>query len=167
MLMIASRIDRAMPAALSAANEEPYSTTRARSRSYQTRWGMWCTSGCAPVAIEERQTGVSEGNVDTAREYVPCSARKESAGARPSPTAPSNIDGVSPSMTIAMSLVFRKRTEPGVAIGGTPSQPCCEGGHDRSLEEADARDPCERGQHERGQADEDRRAETGAAAPER
>jgi hypothetical protein len=68
MLMIVSRIERAMPAARSAANDEPYSTTRARPRSYQTRCGMRWTSGCAPVAIDETQTGVSEGKVEMARE---------------------------------------------------------------------------------------------------
>ena len=49
---------------------------RCSSRSHQTRCGMWCTSGLPPVAIDERQTGVSDGNVDAARRYVPCSARK-------------------------------------------------------------------------------------------
>ena len=68
MLMMASKIERAIPAARTAPNDEPYSTMRARSRSNQTRCGMWWTSGCAPVAIDERQTGVSEGNVETARE---------------------------------------------------------------------------------------------------
>ncbi len=56
---------------------------------------MWWTSGCAPVAIDERQTGVSDGNVEAARRYSPCSARKRSAGA----SALSNIDGVRPSIT--------------------------------------------------------------------
>ena len=41
---------------------------------------MWWTSGCAPVAIEDRQTGVSDGKVEAARRYSPCSARKRSAG---------------------------------------------------------------------------------------
>ena len=54
---------------------------------------MWCRSGCVPVAIELRQTGVSDGNVDTARRYSPCSARNRSAGV----SAASNTDGVSPS----------------------------------------------------------------------
>src|SRR5712691_1556154 len=104
MLMIVSRRERAIPAARTAPNDEPYSTSRSRSRSYQTRCGMRWTSGCAPVAIDERHTGVSEGNVEIAREYDPCSARNESAGARPSPTAASNTDGVSPSMTMRMSF---------------------------------------------------------------
>src|SRR5436305_15311229 len=71
MLMIASRIERAIPAARRAANDDPYSTVRARSPSYQTRCGMWCTSGCEPVASDDRQTGVSDGYVETARAYRP------------------------------------------------------------------------------------------------
>jgi hypothetical protein len=50
-----------------AAKDEPYSTTRCSFRWYQTRCGIRWTSGCAPVAIEERQTGVSEGNVEKPR----------------------------------------------------------------------------------------------------
>ncbi len=57
---------------------------------------MWWTSGCPPVAIDDRQTGVSDGNVDAARAYVPCSSRYRKAGV----SAASNIDGVRPSMTI-------------------------------------------------------------------
>ena len=67
-MMIVSRIDRLIPAARTAANDDPYSTIRARPRSYQTRCGMWWTSGCAPVAIDERQTGVNDGKVEMARE---------------------------------------------------------------------------------------------------
>jgi hypothetical protein len=66
MLKIVSRIDRRAPAARMAPNDEPYSTTRRSPRLNQTRWGISCTSGWAPVAIEERQTGVSDGNVDVA-----------------------------------------------------------------------------------------------------
>ena len=47
-----------------APNDEPYSTRRCSPRWYQTRCGISWTSGCAPVAIEERQTGVSEGKVE-------------------------------------------------------------------------------------------------------
>ena len=53
MLKIASRIERRVPAARIAANDEPYSTSRRSSRWYQTRWGILCTSGCAPVASED------------------------------------------------------------------------------------------------------------------
>ena len=67
MLKIASRIDWRVPAARIAAKEEPYSTMRRSSRWYQTRCGIRWTSGCEPVAIEDRQTGVSEGNVETPR----------------------------------------------------------------------------------------------------
>ena len=67
MLKIVSSTEREKPAARIAANEEPYSTSRSSLRCSQTRCGMWCTSGPPPVAIEERHTGVSDGNVETAR----------------------------------------------------------------------------------------------------
>ena len=67
MLKIVSRIERRVPAARIAANEEPYSTSRRSSRWYQTRCGIRCTSGWAPVAIDDRQTGVSDGNGLTPR----------------------------------------------------------------------------------------------------
>ena len=66
MLKIVSRIERRVPAARIAPNDEPYSITRRSPRWNHTRCGISCTSGCAPVAIEERQTGVSDGNVDVA-----------------------------------------------------------------------------------------------------
>ena len=67
MLKIVSVSDCDMPAARSAANEEPYSTIRRSPRCHQTRCGIRCTSGPAPVTIDERQTGVSDGNTDVAR----------------------------------------------------------------------------------------------------
>ena len=65
MLKIASskRLARARRRA-TAANDEPYSTIRRSPRWYQTRCGIRWTSGWAPVAIDDRQTGVSEGNVE-------------------------------------------------------------------------------------------------------
>ena len=56
-----------MPGASSAANDEPYSTSRRSLRFHQTRCGIPCTSGWPPVAIDARQTGVSDGKVETAR----------------------------------------------------------------------------------------------------
>ena len=50
-----------MPAARTAPNDDPYSTIRCSPRCHQTRCGISCTSGCDPVAIDERQTGVSDG----------------------------------------------------------------------------------------------------------
>ena len=44
---------------------------------------MWCTSGCAPVAIDERQTGVSDGKVETPRRYVPCCGEERERGRWP------------------------------------------------------------------------------------
>ena len=67
MLKIVSVIDCAIPAARNAANDEPYSTTRRSLRCHQTRCGISCVSGKEPVAIEERHTGVSDGNTDVAR----------------------------------------------------------------------------------------------------
>ena len=79
---------------------------------------MWCTSGCAPVAIDDRQTGVSDGNVDVARRYVPVLGEEASAGRS---SAASNIDGVRPSMTTRTTLGPQSRGEraqPCVAVGG-------------------------------------------------
>src|SRR5438270_2518170 len=152
--MIVSRSERAIPAARTARNEEPYSTRRARSRSYQTRCGIWWTSGCAPVAIDDRQTGVSDGKVETAREYRPRSARYDRAGVRSSPTAASNIDGVSPSITIKMTLVAGKSAKAGVPLLGTASQAGRQGRHERRFQIAGGRDPGHRRDQQRGQADE-------------
>ena len=59
----------------------------------------------APVAIDERQTGVSDGKTDARGGTSPCSARSASVGARRSSTARSNATGVSPSMTIRTSFL--------------------------------------------------------------
>src|SRR6266516_1859698 len=71
-------LDRLVPATRSAANDEPYSTSRRSSRWYQTRCGIRWTSGCEPVAIDARHTGVSDGKVDVARACSSWSARKRS-----------------------------------------------------------------------------------------
>ena len=44
--------------------------------------------GLCPVAIEDRQTGVSEGKTETARRYAPCSISLAKVGASPSPRMP-------------------------------------------------------------------------------
>jgi hypothetical protein len=67
MFTIASRIERLVPATRIAPNDDPYSTMRRSRRWYQTRCGISWTSGPAPVAIDDRQTGVSDGNTETAR----------------------------------------------------------------------------------------------------
>ena len=74
-------------------------------RFHQESDGMWWTSGPAPIAIDERQTGVREGKTDVARRYSPCAARCASAGARPLSTACSNASGVIPSTTIRTSFL--------------------------------------------------------------
>ena len=105
-LKTTSRIVRVVPAARTAPNDEPYSTRRCSPRWYQTRCGISWTSGCAPVAIDERQTGVRDGNVVTARRYSPRLIRKRSAGTSSVSTARSSMAGVSPSMTIRTSFCF-------------------------------------------------------------
>ncbi len=62
-----SRTPWTIPEARRAANDDPYSTRRSSSRFHQTRCGMPCLSPWPPVAIEARQTGVSDGKVETAR----------------------------------------------------------------------------------------------------
>ncbi len=93
-----------MPAAITAASEEPYSTTRCSRRSYQTRCGIPWTLGGAPVTIDDMQTGVSVGNVEMARVYRPTSISSASVGARRVSTARSSRAGVSPSTTTRTSL---------------------------------------------------------------
>ena len=66
MLKIGSSSDCESPAARRAANDEPYSTIRRSCRFHQTSEGMWWTPGPAPVAIDVRQTGVSDGKTDVA-----------------------------------------------------------------------------------------------------
>src|SRR6266849_5983890 len=105
--------------------------------------------GPAPVAIDDRQTGVSEGKADVARRYVPFAARNESAGARPPSTARSKPAGVRPSTTIRTSflganlLVLRKRAQAGVALGGAPAEPCGERRECEQLDVAERRHPSE------------------------
>src|SRR6266536_6047283 len=147
MPTIVSRIDRRVPAARIAPNDEPYSTMRCSSRCHQTRWGMWWTSGCAPVAIDVRQTGVSDGNVVTARRYSPASASRASVGAERSPTALSNIDGVRPSMMIR-TVLLGKRAEAGVLLPGPLTCAERERRNRDRLDEADERDQREREDHD-------------------
>src|SRR6266540_2031675 len=126
MLKIASTIPLRVPARRSAANDEPYSTSRCSPRWYQTRCGMRCTSGYAPVIRDERHTGVSDGNTETARVYEPRSNSSASVGAARRSTASSNIAGVSPSMTIRRALVAGKDAKPCIALAGTPPEPHAE-----------------------------------------
>ena len=95
------------------------------------------------------------------------SARNERAGARPSPTADSNIDGVSPSMTIRMSLVLGKRTQPGVALAASAAQTRGQRGNERRFQVTRDRNPGDGCEKDGGESDEDRGAETGAAATKR
>src|SRR5438067_3659673 len=171
MLKIASWIERIVPAARSAANDEPYSTTRRSPRWYQTRCGIRWTSGCAPVAIDERHTGVSDGKVDVARAYSPCSARNRSAGACRS-RALSNVDALRPSMTTRTTLrgtvsVPGEDPEPCVPLASAAAKARAERGEGERLEIADERHEGERREHERGQGDEDRRPDARPAALQR
>src|SRR3954447_3919546 len=144
--MIASRSERASPAARIAPNEEPYSMMRCSPRCHHTRCGIWCTSGYEPVEIDARQTGVSDGKTEAARRYSPCSARKRIAGV----SAASNIDGVRPSITITTTgLVFCKGAQARVLVGRAAAQPSAEQRHRERLEESEDRDEGERGPGER------------------
>src|SRR5919201_4528773 len=128
---------------------------------------MWCTSGCAPVAIEERQTGVSDGNVETARRYCPSAASRASVGADPVSTACSNTAGVSPSMTTTISfLSTRKDPKAGVPLARAPPQARSEGRHCYSFEVTDERDRRQRRDHQRADPDQDRGAAPRSAAAE-
>src|SRR4051812_31785863 len=128
MLKIVSRIDRRVPAATTAPNDDPYSTRRRSSRSYQTRCGMRWTSECAPVAIEDAQTGVSDGKVERARRYDPSRARSESAGVSPRSTARSKTAGVRPSITIRTSFLMRSVLCEDPQPGVTPAAARGDGG---------------------------------------
>src|SRR6476646_42464 len=167
MLKIVSVSDCAIPAARSAANDEPYSTMRRSSRSHQTRCGMRCTSGPAPVTIDERQTGVSDGKTDVARRYAPCSARCARAGARPLSTACSNASGVIPSTTIRTSffgtrLVLREGAQAGVALGLRTAETKSEHRNHNGFEVAHNGDEREACRHEGCTGEERRRAPAGA-----
>src|SRR5205823_2779893 len=136
------------------------------------RCGMRCTSGCAPVAIDDRQTGVSDGKVETPRRYVPFAARNESAGALPVSTASSKTAGVSPSTTTRISFlrsansIAGQAAQAGVALVVAPARPGAERGEPDRLEEADDGDQRERGHQERGEADENGCAPAGSSPPE-
>src|SRR4051812_37226853 len=161
---IVSRNERASPAARTAPNEDPYSTMRCSLRYHHTRCGISCTSGCAPVAMEERHTGVSDGNVDAARRYWPCSARKRRAGV----SAASNIDGVSPSITIRTTgLVLGKGAQPGVPIGRAAAEAPADQRHSECLEVADDGHERERGSDERCAGEQRCRSTSRAAAAKR
>src|SRR5215211_3264876 len=190
MLKIVSRIDRRAPARRMAPNDEPYSITRRWPRWNQTRCGISWTSGWAPVAIEERQTGVSEGNVDVALPYTPRSASAARAG-EPPVTARSNIDGVSPSMTTRTSFLeldsAGKSAQAGVALDASLLRAAGEHrrgdrlqiAHDRHERQsrADQRGRAgdrvtrfaeqEPGAQPGGRADEDRRDQAGGPAAEK
>ena len=135
---------------------------------------MWCTPGPAPVAIEERQTGVSDGKTEVACRYVAVLARgSESAGARPLSTARSNAAGVIPSTTIRTSFLHagatsRACSQTGVALGRAPAQPRRERGQRERLEIADDGNEGEGCDDERGDRDERLPCRPRvAAAPER
>src|SRR6476659_10368289 len=137
--MIVSRSERASPAARIAPNDEPYSMMRCSPRCHHTRCGIWCTSGCAPVEIDARQTGVSDGKTEAERRYSPWSARKRIAGV----SAASHIDGVRPSITITTTgfgpLVLGKGAQARVLVGRAPAQARAEHRHGNRLEVADHR----------------------------
>ena len=121
MPKIVSRIAWRAPTARIAGNDEPYSTTRPSPRWYQTRCGMWWTSGNAPVAIDVRQTGVSDGKTLVARPVQPASDSAASAGSRPAASPSSRASGVSPSMTTRTSFL---RSPPVSSVLGEDPEAC-------------------------------------------
>src|SRR5829696_5724961 len=168
MRKIASRMPRRVPARRSAANDDPYSTSRRSPRWYQTRCGISCTSGYAPVTSDERQTGVNDGNTVAARRYSPRSCSSASAGAvRRRSTASSYIAGVSPSMTISSALVAGKDPETCVALACAPAGAEPEHGQREREEVAEHRNEREGSEDERGNADEQGGPAPGAAAGQR
>ena len=142
------------------APSRPHATRRTTSRTRRCAAPRGATrrdAGCdarrvsTPVAIEERQTGVSDGKTDVARRYEPCAASSASAGARPLSTARSNAAGVIPSTTIRTSflaIIFRERAQPGVALGRAPAKPRGDRRERDGGEVADDRDPRERRQRQ-------------------
>src|SRR6476659_2578581 len=167
--MIVSRSERASPAARIAPNDEPYSMMRCSPRCHHTRCGIWCTSGCAPVEIDARQTGVNDGKTEAARRYSPWSARKRIAGV----SAASNIDGVRPSITITTTgfgispLVLCERAQAGMPVRRAASQAQAEHRHRDRLEVADDGHECERGDDERREPEQRRGPSARPAAAER
>ena len=129
--------------------------------------------GGGPGGDDERQTGVSDGKVETPRRYVPFAARNESAGALPVSTASSKTAGVSPSTTTRISFlrsansVAGQAAQAGVALALATAGPGAERGQPDGLEEADDGNQRERSEQERSEAHEDGRAATRSSAPER
>src|SRR5215211_6623493 len=166
---IVARIDLRAPAARIAPNDEPYSTIRRWPRCHQTRCGMWCPSGCAPVTSDVRQTGVSDGKVVTARRYSPASASAVSVGALRSPTASSKVDAVRPSTTTRIAFrelarLLGKRAQAGVLLACPAACPRSERRERRRLEVAGERDERERERAHRSHQQEHRRPAGGSTA---
>ena len=89
-----------VPSASVAANDDPYSTKRPSPRWYHVIPGMREPTGCSPVTIADRHTGVSDGNVEThASVREPASMRAAIVGARPASSARSRSSGPRPSTT--------------------------------------------------------------------
>ena len=171
-----SRSVRPSPAARAAPNDDPYSTSRRSSRCHHTRCGISWTSGWAPVAIEERHTGVSDGNVVVARASVPCSASAVRVGSAAVPSEPSSIDGVSPSITTRTSFLgasallaghFASVRSPACRSGSFRARRAASGGNGHRQEVADHRHEREQSDRHRGGRDEERRPALRRSAPER
>ena len=78
----------------------------------------WMFNADPPVAIEARQTGVSDGNVDTARPSPPRSTSMPRWGAPPLAIAVGSVSGARPSTTIRTS--FLRLPDFGAAVAGAP-----------------------------------------------
>src|SRR5205814_4743730 len=144
------------------------STIRRSRRWYQTRCGIRWTSGCATVAIDERQTGVRDGKVEIPRAYVPFAARNFRAGVRSSSAARSKASGVRPSITIRISflataLIACERAQTCVPLGLAAARAGGERGQRERFQVAEKRDECESRDAEACEADQDSGARRGAA----
>ena len=106
MLKTVSRIERRVPAARIAANEEPYSTSRRSPRWYQTRCGIRWTSGLG-AGRDRRQADRRQRGEGADAAAVASRARRgtRAPGARPLSTASSNTAGVRPSITTRISFL--------------------------------------------------------------
>ena len=102
--IIESSTDCLAPATTVASKDDPYSTNRCSPRWYQCRLGMRVSSGPPPMAIDERQTGVSDGKAETPSPVTERSRRSFRVGAASAAIAASSAAGARPSMTIRTSL---------------------------------------------------------------
>ena len=112
---------------------------------------------------------MSDGNVETARRYVPWSSKWRSAG----PSVASSIDGVRPSITIRTTGFVARRSVTGkdaqarVLIGGAAARSQPDGRKEDSLQVPGDRDEREPGGDKRAEEHEHGKAEASPTASQR